>query len=72
MFQFGAADNFLPVDQSERIRETFSQHQDAEIHLHAGAGHAFDNFRAPIFHHAQARADSWPQTRAFLERHFDP
>ena len=31
---------------------------------------AFDNFRAPMFHHAQARADAWPQTTAFLAQHF--
>jgi carboxymethylenebutenolidase len=68
IFQFGGADQYLPADQIERIREAFARHPAAELHVHPGAGHAFDNYRAPLFHHEGARAASWPRTRAFLER----
>jgi dienelactone hydrolase len=40
--------------------------------MHADAGHAFDNFRAPIFYHQSVADEGWPQTRAFLEQHFAP
>jgi carboxymethylenebutenolidase len=72
IFHFGAADAFLPPDQAQRIRASFQDHPDAEIHMHADAGHAFDNFRAPIFYHQAAADEAWPQTRAFLEQHFAP
>jgi len=72
IFHFGAADPYLPPDQAERIRASFQDRPDAEIRMHADAGHAFDNFRAPIFYHQSAADEAWPQTRAFLERHFAP
>jgi len=72
IFHFGAADTYLPPDQAERIRASFQDHPDAEIHMHADAGHAFDNFRAPIFYHQSAADEAWPQTRAFLEQHLAP
>ncbi len=67
-FHFGDNDQFLPLDEANRVRDTFDSRPDAEIHMHAGAGHAFDN-PSPMFHHAGARAEAWPQTTAFLERH---
>jgi carboxymethylenebutenolidase len=69
IFHFGGSDQFLPMDQAERIGAAFDR-SDSEMHIHAGAGHAFDNFRAPMFHHAPARDAAWPQTTAFLGRHF--
>jgi carboxymethylenebutenolidase len=70
LFQFGGDDPYLPKDQIERIEGAFSGHPKAEIHSHPGAGHAFDNFRAPIFHHQGAAEAAWPQTVAFLRQHF--
>jgi carboxymethylenebutenolidase len=70
LFHFGGADPYLPPDQSQRIEAAFSAHPDAEFHTHAGAGHAFDNFRSPMFHHPAAAEASWPQTTAFLQRAF--
>jgi dienelactone hydrolase len=58
----------LPPEQADRIRDAFASHADAEMHSHAGAGHAFDNYRAPIFYHQPAADASWPQTTAFLKR----
>jgi carboxymethylenebutenolidase len=70
LFQFGGDDAYLPRDQIERIQSAFSGHSKAEIHTHPGAGHAFDNFRAPIFYHQGASEAAWPQTVAFLQRNY--
>src|SRR5437879_1980895 len=72
IFHFGGADPYLPPEQAERIRDAFASRADAEMHSHAGAGHAFDNYRAPMFYHAPAAAESWPQTTAFLKRTYPP
>jgi len=72
IFHFGAADAFLPVADAERIRDAFAGRSDMEWHLHADAGHAFDNRRAPMFSYPPAAADAWQQTVAFLQRHFPP
>jgi carboxymethylenebutenolidase len=72
LFQFGGADPYLPPEQADRIRDAFVNHSDAEMYSHAGAGHAFDNYRAPIFYHQPAADASWPQTTAFLKRTYPP
>jgi carboxymethylenebutenolidase len=68
IFHFGGADNYIPPESAERIQAALSSHPAAEFHSHSGAGHAFDNFRAPIFYHQAAADAAWPQTRQFLER----
>jgi carboxymethylenebutenolidase len=68
IFHFGGADPYLPPDQAERIRAAFAERPSTEIHMHEGAGHAFDNFRSPMFYHQPAAEESWPQTTDFLER----
>ncbi len=72
IFHFGEADPYLPAEQAERIRAAFSARPNAEVHMHAGAGHAFDNHRAPMFYYQPASAESWPQTTAFLQRNYPP
>jgi carboxymethylenebutenolidase len=67
LFHFGDNDQYLPVDEARRIEETFSSRPEAEVHMHAGAGHAFDN-PSPMFHHKNASEEAWPQTAAFLRR----
>ncbi|MDQ3810470.1 MAG: dienelactone hydrolase family protein [Chloroflexota bacterium] len=71
LFHFGDNDQYLPVVEAERIGAAFSGREDAEVHMHAGAGHAFDN-PSPLFHHRQASEEAWPQTVAFLRRYFPP
>ena len=68
VFHFGEADSYLPVAEAVQVREAFSGHPDTEVHMHAGAGHAFDN-PSPMFHHAEASREAWPQTAAFLKRY---
>jgi len=35
--------------------------------VHEGAGHAFDNDLAPMFHQPEAASAAWQQTAAFLQ-----
>jgi carboxymethylenebutenolidase len=67
LFHFGTADPYLPLEEAESIRSAFASHPNAQVELHADAGHAFDN-PSPMFHHAQASREAWPQTAAFLRR----
>lgn len=68
-FQFGEADPYLSQEQAAQIERAFANHPAAEFHAHGG-GHAFDNFRAPIFYHQPAADAAWPQTTAFLAREY--
>jgi carboxymethylenebutenolidase len=70
LFHFGGSDPYFPMDQIEQVQQAFADRSDAEVHVQPDAGHAFDNFRAPIFHHPAASAASWPLTQAFLRRYF--
>jgi carboxymethylenebutenolidase len=67
-FHFGDADQYLPVEEANRIRAALSSHPNTQVHMHAGAGHAFDN-PSPMFHHRGASDEAWPQTLAYLQRH---
>jgi carboxymethylenebutenolidase len=68
IFHFGGADNFLPAEQASQIASAFASRPDVETHSQPAAGHAFDNFRAPIFYHADAASAAWPLTEDFLKR----
>ncbi len=68
IFHFGGADQFLPVEEAERIRDAFADRDDMEWLMHPGAGHAFDN-PSPLFHHQAASEEAWPETTAFLRRY---
>jgi len=70
-FHFGESDQYLPLDEAHRIRETFAARSDADVRFHANAGHAFDN-PSPMFHDAEASRVAWPQTADFLRRYFAP
>jgi carboxymethylenebutenolidase len=72
LFHFGAADEYLPHDLPDRMREATAANPAVEIRVHPGAGHAFDNDEAPQFHHAPARARAAEQTREFLRRALPP
>ncbi|WP_153397992.1 dienelactone hydrolase family protein [Ornithinicoccus halotolerans] len=71
LHHFGTADDYLPMPEVERITEAVTAggtREDVEVHLHEGAGHAFDNPH-PGFHHPQASARAWAQTQDFLARY---
>ncbi|QDB79626.1 dienelactone hydrolase family protein [Georgenia wutianyii] len=66
LHHFGTADDYLPPETVEAIRAAVSG-PEVELHLHEGAGHAFDN-PSPEFVHERARAEAWEQTVDFLAR----
>jgi carboxymethylenebutenolidase len=68
LFHFGGADDYIPTEKQQAIREAFAHHPTAEFHVHAGAGHAFDNYNAPMMHHERAAREAWAQTADFLNR----
>jgi len=68
IFNFGDNDQFLPTEEANRVRQTFQSRPDAEVHMHSGAGHAFDN-PSPMWHHKGASQEAWPQTADFLRRY---
>jgi carboxymethylenebutenolidase len=69
LFHFGGSDPYLPRDEAERVAETFAGRVDADVHLHDGAGHAFDNWTNPRFSQPEPAAAAWETTAAFLARH---
>lgn len=68
LFHFGGDDAFLPLEQVERIRAAFAGRDDVEFDVQPGAGHAFDNYLAPMFHVPHAREAAWALTEDFLRR----
>ncbi len=68
LFHFGGADDYIPAEKQQAVREAFAQNQQAEFHVHEGAGHAFDNHNAAMFHHERAAREAWAQTVEFLKR----
>ena len=69
IFHFGDDDPYLPNEQVDAIRASVGDRPDVEIHVQAGAGHAFDNHEAPMFWNEAAAAAAWERTVAFLQQH---
>jgi carboxymethylenebutenolidase len=62
IFHFGDSDPYLPNEQVDAIRASVGDRPDVEIHVQAGAGHAFDNHEAPMFWNEAAAAAAWERT----------
>lgn len=69
LFHFGDDDPFIPLEQAERVQAAFADRSDAEVRIHEGAGHAFDNEYADIFHMPVPAKEAWGLTADFLRRH---
>jgi carboxymethylenebutenolidase len=69
IFHFGDNDPYLPNEQVDAIRASVGDRPDVEIHVQAGAGHAFDNHEAAMFWNEAAAAAAWERTVAFLRQH---
>jgi carboxymethylenebutenolidase len=67
LLHFGEEDDYIPAEARAAVERALAG-KDAELHLHAGAGHAFDNHLSPIFSRPAAAAEAWVQTVDFLER----
>ncbi|MBI2704726.1 MAG: dienelactone hydrolase family protein [Actinobacteria bacterium] len=70
LFHFGDNDPFIPMDQVEVVQKAFAGRDDATVVVHEGAGHAFDNEYAAVFHDPVRAKEAWGQTADFLRRSF--
>jgi carboxymethylenebutenolidase len=70
IMHWGGADPFIPREQVDAVAAMAAAHESIECHVHEGAGHAFDNHLAPMFHNPDARVAAWELTAAFLAREF--
>ncbi len=66
IFHFGGADPYIASADVERVRDALSDREDVVVHILEGAGHAFENSFAPVFHNAEATEASWQMTLDFL------
>lgn len=64
LHHWGTADQFIPAEGVAEVERATAGSATVFVH-HEGAGHAFDN-PSPAFHHAQASADAWAETTAWL------
>ena len=69
LFHFGDDDPFLPNEHVTGLRAATKDMDNVEILVQAGAGHAFDNDKNPMFVNPGAAAASWAHTREFLATH---
>lgn len=68
LFQFGGEDPYISRDQAERIVDAAESRAEWEVHIHDDAGHAFDNWDAPMFSRPEPAKRAWAQTADFLRR----
>ena len=68
LFIFGGEDPFIPADVPTAVTEAFADRDDVVVRVFEGAGHAFDNGFAPMFHNAEAARTAWGVAADFLAR----
>lgn len=68
LFHYGGADPYIPNDEVDAVQRAFAGRDDVEVHVHDGAGHAFENHEAEMFHDPDATSRSWAITTGFLAR----
>ena len=67
---FGADDAIIPLADVDELRVILGHtDQPHDIHVYAGAGHAFFNDTRPDAYRPDAAADAWPRALAFLRQH---
>jgi carboxymethylenebutenolidase len=69
MFHFGDNDPYLPMSDVDTIKAATAGRHNVIVHVHRGAGHAFDNRFAPHFSHPDSAAAAWQETLSFLFLH---
>ena len=70
LFHYGGEDQYIPLEHAEQVAACAASNDAMECHIHEGAGHAFDNHEAPMFHQPEPAARAWEITRDFLGRAF--
>ena len=66
---YGAEDNLIPVADVEELKRRLAKTKHAhEVHVYAGAGHAFLNDTRPEAFRPEAAEDAWARLVPFLKR----
>jgi carboxymethylenebutenolidase len=66
---FGGEDQGIPRERVEMLRAGLMEaRKPVDVHVYAGAGHAFMNDARPS-HHPDASRQAWARTLAFLQKH---
>ncbi len=68
LLHFGTRDAYIPNDTVAALHAAIASRPHMELHTWA-AGHAFDNFDAPMFTDPPVAAAAWGVTTAFLAAH---
>jgi carboxymethylenebutenolidase len=68
LFHFGGEDPFIPRDQAEQVAAAADARAGWECHIQEDAGHAFDNWDAPMFSRPAPAQRAWALTAEFLAR----
>jgi len=68
IMHWGGADPYIPRARVQAVAAMAARHDRIECHVYEGAGHAFDNHYAPMFHDPAAAEVAWERTTAFLAR----
>lgn len=67
---FAEKDNFVTPDTVRALEDTMREHgKSIETHTYSGTDHAFFNDTRPEVYDADASADAWRRTLAFLRAH---
>jgi carboxymethylenebutenolidase len=69
LLHFGDSDPFIPNRDVETIREAITGREHWQLEVQPGAGHAFDNHEAELFHDPVAATNAWAITERFLALH---
>jgi len=69
LFHFGGSDPYIARDQVQAVEDAAAGRPNVVIYVEEGAGHAFHNRKAPMFHQPEPAARAWRRTEDFLRRH---
>jgi carboxymethylenebutenolidase len=70
IFHFGDADQHVPPEVHQPIAAIAADKPEMDVHLYAGAGHAFFNSFRPQGFDAAAQASAWDRTLTLLDGAF--
>ena len=65
LFHFGEQDKSIPMDQVDKIKETFKSRRDVTVHVYPRAEHGFNCDQRGSYHAASAK-QAWGRTVEFL------
>lgn len=69
LLHFGGDDPYIPEESVHQVKAAAAENNHITVHVHEGAGHAFDNSFAPHFSHPEAAQKAWTETTSFLYMH---